>query len=119
MMAAGGRLSQRGRYRGARYHAALASWKASQRFREQGYPARAIAAARQALELWPKLAEPHVLLGDLHLAAGQREQAVQGYRRALEINPHLTWPRARLAALGREANGGARAPAHQPLTINH
>lgn len=47
----------------------------------------ASAFARLNLELFPRSAMSLVMLGELELAAGQREQALESFRKALEIEP--------------------------------
>lgn len=49
----------------------------------------AIAAARRALELAPKLAEAHVAHGNTLSLAGNDEGAVAAFQRAIELNPEL------------------------------
>lgn len=50
--------------------------------------ANAIRAAEKALELDPKLAEGHVVLGDVGVRQWQWDLAEASYRRAIELNPN-------------------------------
>jgi tetratricopeptide (TPR) repeat protein len=55
-----------------------------------GEAAPALAAARQAAALRPEDARMKVLLGEMALAAGEREEALAAWARATEIEPSLT-----------------------------
>ncbi len=55
-----------------------------------GEPAAALAAARQAAERRPADARVQILLGDMALAAGKRDEALDAWARASELEPGLT-----------------------------
>jgi tetratricopeptide (TPR) repeat protein len=48
---------------------------------------KVISAARKALELDPQLAEPHILLANMHQKEWHWAEAEAEYRRALDLNP--------------------------------
>jgi hypothetical protein len=59
----------------------------------------AFAVARASIELNPNAAYPQMLLGRLHLMRGERDQAVDALRKAVEIEPTNTWARKQLDEL--------------------
>ena len=77
------------------------------------------AAAEEAIQLDPLLAEAHSALGTAFAARGQWEQAEQSFRRAIEIDPNFSaahhhfsrfyyWPLGRINDAVREARAAVR-----------
>jgi len=74
------------------------NWVVEQLAREQKYDeAFAIAAAN--IELNPKEAYPHFLVGRLRLARGEREAAIAAFRKGLKLDPTNDWARKQLEDL--------------------
>lgn len=65
-------------------------------------PQQAVRAWQQAITVAPDNAAYRARLGDTLATAGDTEQAIAAYRRALEINPELEMARRGLQALGVE-----------------
>jgi tetratricopeptide (TPR) repeat protein len=63
-----------------------------------GKLARAEAVAREALVLLPDLPEAHVRMGDIYLALGWPQSALESYEAAVRLGPGQTLPRVRLVA---------------------
>ena len=55
-----------------------------------------------ALELYPKNAELHEVIGDIYLEAGQKEKARIYYKKALELDPKLEEVKKKLEELEKE-----------------
>ncbi len=60
------------------------------------------ALADIALELYPRSAELRLEVGNLYLKAGDREKAVQFYKKALELNPNLEGVKEKLGQLEKK-----------------
>jgi tetratricopeptide (TPR) repeat protein len=67
--------------------------------------------ARRALALDPRAAESYVLIARTEAKAGRQEEALDAYRKYLELAPR-GWHRAEAQTALRRA--AARAPAHRP-----
>jgi len=63
-----------------------------------GKLARAEAVAREALVLLPELPEAHVRMGDIYLALGWPQSALESYETAVRLGPGQSLPRVRLVA---------------------
>ncbi len=83
------------------------SVKALQQVLNKNY-AEALAEYRRLAEQFPDHAPFYSEIGRLHLRLGQRPEAMQALRRAVEIDPKLSEPHYLLAGLYRES-GDARA----------
>jgi curved DNA-binding protein CbpA len=59
-------------------------------------------ALKAALQIDPKSADAHVLLGGLYAGQGLRSRAAKAFRKALELQPHRRDAADALAALGPE-----------------
>jgi TolB-like protein len=84
------------------------------------------AAAEEAIQFDPLLAEAHSALGTAFAARGQWEQAEQSFRRAIEIDPNSSaahghfsrfyyWPLGRITEAVREARAAVRNDPLSPL----
>lgn len=67
---------------------------------ERSKTAEAIALLAVNAELFPKSARPLAQLAMTYEAAGQKEKAIETYKKVLEVAPNERQARARLTALG-------------------
>lgn len=92
----------------ANYYFALSLWKRAQRNESAKYIARTGSLAQAAIAIDPKFAEAYVLLGMVHGARINFPQAIENYKKAIEINPQLPEAHYRLAQaykrIGDDAN---------------
>ena len=81
----------------ANYYFALSLWKRAQRNESAQYIAKTGSLAQAAIAADPTFAEAYVLLGMVHGARINFPQAIEAYKKAIEINPQLAEAHYRLA----------------------
>jgi CubicO group peptidase (beta-lactamase class C family) len=69
---------------------------------------KALDIVRLALELYPKEAMLYDTAGNIYLRKGQREQAIEQYKKALELDPNFEHSQKSLKSLEKQA--GLRGP---------
>jgi len=74
-------------------------------FLRENQIAQAIQIFEYNVELYPEVGNVYDSLGEAHMLNGDRELAIENYRRALELDPHNTNAREKLAELGVSGGG--------------
>jgi tetratricopeptide (TPR) repeat protein len=99
----------------AQYYYALSIW--NRRAGPEDVEASRLTQAllRRAIELDPRLAEGHLQLGIVHAAEREYDQAIEEYRRAIEVNAAIDEAHYRLSAAYRLT--GQTAKADEELAI--
>lgn len=80
----------------------------ARRLAEAKNTAAAIAMLEVNGEFYPRSADIDVMIGELHMDRGERDQALARYRKALEKAPNHPRARARIAELEKKSGEGMR-----------
>ena len=67
--------------------------------KDDGHLAEAIDVLKQELEIYPDSSDAYASLGEAYQESGEKQLAVESYKKALEKNPENSEAKEKLAAL--------------------
>lgn len=93
----------------ANYYYGIALWKRDRGSENLAGLQQAETLLEKAAALDPKFGEAHLQLGILHSGRGKFEQAIQDYKKTIEVSPQLSEPHYRLGLAYRRVREEAKA----------
>jgi tetratricopeptide (TPR) repeat protein len=93
----------------ANYYFAVAIWKRAQRNENPQYLRKCESLTQRAIAADPKLAEAYVQLGMVHAARANFAQAINAYKKAIEVNPQSAEGHYRLALAYKRTGEDAKS----------